>query len=134
VLYALKQAKVEDAKTREIVEQLKAREADEKESKGADGPKAKSQYVIVANGDRSFGWAIVMPEDAAPQSVLDRINAASHAFNMSKRGKKHPVKTVGESLESTSRKFFKNEGLQVKNKLMVPIIVTDNKLGEAPSV
>ncbi len=132
VLYALKQAKVDDTKTREIVDQLKAREEDAKETV-SNGPKAKSQYVLLANSDQSFGWACVLPEDAAPQSIIDRINAATHAFNASKRGRKHPAKTIGEALESVSRKFLKTEGVQVKNKLMVPIIVTNNTLSEPPS-
>lgn len=121
------------ATLRAVVEEMNAAANPEGEDEVAP-PKAKTQFVILANADRSFGWVLTLPEDASPAIILDRVKAAAHDFNASKRGRLLPVKSVGEALESTGRKFFKNQDVAVKTKLPVAIVVTDNQLGEPPTV
>lgn len=128
----LKRHKIEPAVVREIIEELNARAESEPDKEPT--PRAKTQYVIVANADKSLGWVVQMPEGASPHTVLDRVNKAAAEFNATKAGRAIPVKTVGEAFESCKRKLFKNNGLQVKTKTAVYIIQSDNKLREEPSV
>ncbi len=123
---------------REVIEELNAViEPDDSEVKP---PKAKQQYVVlVADADgqlkRDFtGWILQIPEEATPMSIVDRVNKAAHDFNASKKGRLLPVKSIGEALESVSRKYFKEAEVSVKTKMPIYLIRTDNKLGEAPSV
>ena len=123
---------ISPALLREIVEELTAQtEGDEDE---VAPPRAKQQYVIVGNATGEFGWICQIGETESPHSILDRVNLSAHDFNASKKGRLLPVRSVGEAFESVARKWFKNQGVAVKTKIMVPIIKTDNKLTEAPSV
>ena len=45
-----------------------------------------------------------------------------------KRGRLLPVKSVGEALESTTAKYFKEAELWVKTKTPVAVVITDNVL------
>ena len=47
---------------------------------------------------------------------------------ISEKGRLLPVKSVGESLESVSAKYFKEAELWVKTKLPVAVMITDNLL------
>ena len=69
-----------------------------------------------------------IPESASPHSTTDRIFKGAYDYNASKRGRMLPVKSVGEALESTSAKYFKDAELWVKTKLPVAVMVTDNIL------
>lgn len=119
---------------REIVEEMNeitAPAADEDISP----PAAKKQFVVILSDPEGklpkkdlTGWVVQIPESASPFSTLDRVFKGSYDFNASKKGRMLPVKSVGESLESVSRKFFKESELWVKTKLPVAVIVTDNVL------
>lgn len=139
VAEVLKQHKaITPALLREIVEELNATAQSEADEPAA--PKAKQQYIIVLSDPTGklpkvdlVGWVVQIPEAASPASTLDRINAAAHDFNASKKGRLIPVKSVGEACESTSRKFFKNAEVAIKTKLPVYAIVTDNQLSQPPT-
>jgi hypothetical protein len=136
VIAIVNRQKLSPVDTQAIVRELNARAQAKEADKEPGEPKAKNQLVVLATSDRSFGWVLQIPEDASPMSVVDRVNAAAHSFNASKRGRLLPVKNVGETLESVPRKHWKEagQGTVVKTKLMVPIIVTDNVLSQPPSV
>jgi hypothetical protein len=74
------------------------------------------------------GWVVQIPENASPHSTTDRIFKGAYDYNASKRGSLLPVKSVGEALESTGAKFFKEAELWVKTKTPVSVMVTDNVL------
>ncbi len=73
-----------------------------------------------------------MEADAAPQAIVDRIKGAATRFNESKKGRKRPVKTVGEVFQSVGAKWFKDDSgatkTQVKTKDAVGIITVKNDL------
>lgn len=133
VAEVLKQHKaITPALLREIVEELNATaqsEADE------PVPRTKTQFVVVSHDTGHFGWVFQIPEEAAPQSILARIDAAAHSFNASKKGRLLPVKNRAEAMEVVSRKHWKEagEGTVIKTRLQVPVIMADMTLSEPPT-
>lgn len=110
---------------------------EEKEARAADkGPKQKYQYVLlvadpegkVPAGTELVGWTTKIKEEHDAGTILERILKGIRNFNLSKKGKKSPAKTVGDGIEGATRKFFKEEEIQILNKEPVRIIFTDNKL------
>lgn len=129
---------ISPATLRAVVEELNAATQPEDGDEPAS-PKQKTQYVTLISDPEGklksdlVGWVLQLPESDSPHSVIDRINAAAHDFNASKKGRLIPVRSVGEALESTSRKFFKNAGLKVCTKLPCFVARTDNRLSEPPT-
>ena len=130
----LKKHKLEPSLLREIVEEMNI-----VSQPGADDdikpPAPKKQFVVLLSdpsgklpGKELTGWVVQIPEDASPYSTTDRIFKGAYDFNASKRGRMLPVKSVGEALESTGAKYFKESELWVKTKLPVAVVVTDNIL------
>ncbi len=130
----LKKHKIDPALLREIVEELNfvtQPNADD----DIKPPAPKKQFVVLLSDPAGklpkqdlTGWVVQIPEDASPYSTTDRIFKASYDFNASKRGRMLPVKSIGESLESASAKYFKESELWVKTKSPVAVVVTDNIL------
>jgi hypothetical protein len=130
----LKKHKIDPSLLREIVEEMNEvtqPEADE----DIKPPAAKKQFVVLLSDPQGklakadlVGWVVQIPEDASPHSTTERIFKGAYDFNASKKGRLLPVKSVGESLESVSAKFFKEAELWVKTKLPVAVMITDNVL------
>ena len=130
----LKKHKIDPSLLREIVEEMNEAtqpEADE----DIKPPAAKKQFVVLLSDPEGklkkadlVGWVVQIPEDASPHSTTERIFKGAYDFNASKKGRLLPVKSVGESLESVSPKYFKESELWVKTKLPVAVMVTDNVL------
>jgi hypothetical protein len=130
----LKRHQLEPALLREIVEELNHVTQPEGDDE-AKPPALKKQFVIMLSDmenklpkENLTGWVVQIPEDASPASTPERIFKASYDFNASKKGRAYPVKSVGESLENTSSKYFKESEMWVKTKHPVAVIVTDNTL------
>lgn len=120
----------------EIMDQLQTKAEDSKADRET-GTKAKNQLVIIASdpegtlkGKELVGWVVQMAEEESPATALDRLNLAVQAFNQSKKGRRHPVASVGEAMENVARKYLKEQGLTVKTKTATYILPTDNRLRE----
>ena len=50
------------------------------------------------------------------------------AFNLSKKGRRYPVETVGETCENVPAKIFKEQKLWLKTKTPVLIVPMENDL------
>jgi hypothetical protein len=136
VAASLKKHGIEPAILREIVEELNY-EASPDADEDIKPPAPKKQFVILLSDPEGklpkqdlVGWCVQIPENASPFSTMDRVFKAADSFNLSKRGRLLPVKTVGEALESVSAKYLKETELWVKTRLPVPAIVTDNRISE----
>jgi hypothetical protein len=130
----LKRHKVEPSLLREIVEEMNevTQPAGDEDIKP---PAAKKQFVILLSDaagklakQELTGWVVQIPESASPYSTAERIFKGAYDFNVSKRGRLLPVKSIGEALESIGGKFFREAELWVKTKLPVAVVVTDNVL------
>lgn len=130
VANALQQLKFEPAKIREVVELLNHEVADDGEEKA---PAIKKQFVVIVSdpegklpNDDFAAWVLQMPEDGNVRDVLPLVWDSAWAFNVSKKGRLLPVKTVGDAIENVSAKFFKERGVWIKTKTPVLVIKSDN--------
>jgi hypothetical protein len=132
----LRQNELEPAVMRRIIEQInKVTEEASAEAEEEKPPAQKKQFVIlVSDPDGQMpeqelaGWVLQMPEEASVLSLQERVHKASYDFNATRRGRKLPVETMGEALESVPAKNFKEVELWVKTKTPVLVLTTDNKL------
>ena len=132
----LKRAEIGGSVLMEIMGELQS--AVHGETDFNDEPKVapvKKQYVVlVADSDGELvekelmGWILQLPEDEPMQSVPEKVVRVAKAFNLSKKGRRYPVETVGETCENVSAKIFKEQKLWLKTKTPVLIIPVDNDL------
>lgn len=123
-----------------VLKELEAQaQAELEEAKASREPAVKKQWVMVVSDPRGtlpdedyVGWVAQIPEDDSPAETLPRIIAAAHEFNISKKGRKYPVKSIGEACEAVSAKFMKEQGVVIKTKLPVTVLRTDNALPDPP--
>ena len=107
-------------------------------------PALKKQDVLIVSDPKGAlaavypqgvsGWAIQIEEENEPSSALAKIHSAAYDFNASPKGRKFPVETVGEALESVKAKFFKEHRVWVKTKEAVMIFATDNQIPRVPKL
>jgi hypothetical protein len=107
------------------------------EEKASREPPVKKQFIIVLSDPRGtvpdedyVGWVVQIPEDDNPGSTLERIKRSAYEHNISKKGRKYPVKSIGEACEAVGAKFQKEQGVSIKTKLPITILKTDNLLPE----
>ena len=122
---------------REIERQAEAEAEAEKANRE---PPVKKQFVVVLSDPRGtlpdedyVGWVAQIPEDDSPGVAVERIIRAAYEYNISKKGRKYPVKSIGEACEAVSARILKEQGIAIKTKTPVTILRTDNKLPEIES-
>lgn len=104
-------------------------------------PVVKKQFVILVSDPRAtipekeeyVGWVAQIPEDDSPGQTLERLIRASYEYNISKKGRRHPVKSIGEACEAVGSRFLKEQNVAIKTKLPITVIRTDNVLPEIES-
>ena len=130
----LKKNQLDPALLRRVVEELNlAAQPDPGEE---DKPPAvKKQWVFLLSDpegrmpkDDFAGWVLQIPENESPATTQDRIFRSAYDYNMSKKGRLYPAKTVGEALENVPAKFFKEVDVWVKTKTPVLVLKTDNEI------
>ncbi len=107
------------------------------EEKATREPPVKKQFVIVISDPRGLipeegfvGWIAQIPEVESPATTMERLERAAFEFNISKKGRKNPAKTVAEACEAVGSKFLKEQEISIKNKIPVTVLKTDNTLPE----
>lgn len=105
-------------------------------------PATKKQFVVLLSdplrkmpeGEEFAAWVLQIPEEASPISTQERIEKAAYDFNASARGRKLPVQTVGETLESIPAKSLKEVELWCKTRMPVLVVVTNNEIPNTPGL
>lgn len=107
----------------------------EKEERDARPPMVKKQYItLIADSegilkDRDLAtWVLQIPEEDNPHLILEKIHASAYDYNSSPKGRRLPVRSVGETLEIVTAKTFKENHVWVKTKIPVLAISCDNQL------
>lgn len=125
-------AKVKSCIIQNLREAIEEEQADEENNEKE--PRQKSQYVIMVSDPKKLitedltGWVLQIPDNESVAIVKDKVNKALYDFNVSKKGRLQPVKTIGEGFESVKPKFFKEYEIKVKTKTPVYVVVTNNIL------
>ena len=98
-------------------------------------PAVKKQFVILVSDPEGrfpkndfVGWVLQIPETESVATTQDRIFRTAYDFNVTKKGRLHPAKTVGEAIENIPAKFFKEADVWVKSKTPVLVLKTDNQI------
>lgn len=119
-----------------VLAQIERQAAAEAEAERANRePVQKKQFVLIVSDpygkipkEDFVGWVAQIPEDDPVNGTMDRLFRATYEYNISKKGRKYPCKTVGESCEAVGARFLKEQGISIKNKVPVSIVVTDNRI------
>lgn len=132
----LKRAEIGNNVLEEIMGELQS--AVHEDAAFDDEPKTapvKKQFVVLAadsTGELAdkeiMGWVLQLPEDEPMQSISEKITRVAKAFNLSKKGRRYPVETVGETCENVPAKIFKEQKLWLKTKTPVLIVPINNDL------
>ncbi len=98
-------------------------------------PPVKKQFVMMVSdpegklaGQNMTGWVLQIPEEDSPYVTNERLIKSGYAYNASPRGRRIPVKTIGEICEVVTSKFTKENNVWIKTKEPILLITTDNKL------
>lgn len=98
-------------------------------------PQVKKQFVMMVSdpdgkleGKDVTGWVLQIPEGDSPYVAEERIIRGAYEFNITPKGRRIPVKTVGEACEVVSAKILKEQNVWVKTKEPVLLVRTNNKI------
>lgn len=124
----LRDQKLDGKLIAKIVTELEAVAAEEKATKET-GVKAKHDFAVLVQD--THGWVFQVEAGSNVATLPDRVKVAATEFNNSKKGRKVPVSTVGETIENVPTKFWKTragETTRVKSKTPVFLVATDGKI------
>lgn len=96
-------------------------------------PPVKKQFVILlsdpegtVDASNLAGWVLQIPEEDSPAVVTERLIRSAYEFNVTKKGRRLPSRTIGETCESVPARIFKEQNVWVKTKYPVAVMTTDN--------
>ena len=129
----MKRNEVDPAILKQVIEEMNLlveAQADEEKP-----PALKKKFCILIsdpNGDLPkhdlVGWVLQIPENESELTTQERVFRATYEYNISKRGRLMPAKTVGEAIENVQAKFLKEQNVWVKTKEPVLMLRTDNEI------
>jgi len=128
----LKESGVDLRVAAEILNQI--RDAIAEEAVEREKPAKKQMLVLVSEPEEGLpkdltGWVVQLLEDDDPREVADKIQEVSKAFNDSPKGKRVPVESFGDAVQSIPSKFFRESDLWIKTREPVRVIPVKNSLG-----
>tara|TARA_B100001248_G_scaffold258594_1_gene242989 strand:+ start:8471 stop:8944 length:474 start_codon:yes stop_codon:yes gene_type:complete len=98
-------------------------------------PPVKKQFVIMVSDPKGdleakdyIGWVLQIPEEDSPYVSQERLIRSAYEFNQSKKGRRLPVRTIGETCENVSTRILKEQNIWVKTKEPVMVVTTNNKI------
>lgn len=91
-------------------------------------PRQKKELMVIAsdygegNEDTPpVGWVVQVAEGRVHPEVVADVVSVANDFNETKKGKKFPVETLGDTFEAVPARFFKERGISVKTK--IPLVI-----------
>jgi hypothetical protein len=98
-------------------------------------PRVAKQFAILISDPEGTlperdltGWVLQMPEEDSPAILEGQIHKAAYDFNQTPKGRRLPVKTIGEACEAVPPRIFKEYQVWVKTKEPVLVLRTDNQI------
>lgn len=114
---------------KEIMQESAAEVDEDKE------PAIKKQYVVVVydpenelEGKEFTGSIVQIPEDESVYTAVEKLHRAGYEFNTTKKGRRMPVKTVGEVCEHVPARIAKEQKVWIKHKEPCFLLATDGLL------
>mgnify|MGYP001256727747 CR=1 FL=1 len=137
---ALSQHGVDQKVARQIIEDV-TQAAEDAKGGSAAKKKTKYKYLIVASDpdgtkkaqiENTPMWVFKVPDEEKHTDVLPRFYKGVYDFNAkSRKGRKNPIKTVGDGIQTVGSKHFKPNKSPILTKEPVIVLVTDNKIPTA---
>lgn len=130
---------IEDRRVTTIVNQLNAELEAQKEERQSEPPVKKQFCVLLADPKGELhnhdlaGWVVQIPEEDSPHTAAERMQRGAYDYNTTKKGRRIPVKTLGEAAEVVSARHFKEHQIWLKTKQPVHILPVSNTLPKEAS-
>ncbi len=103
-------------------------------------PRVPKQFAILISDPEGnipstdfTGWVLQMPEEDSPAILEGQIHKAAYDFNQTPKGRRMPVKSIGEACEVVPARILKEHQLWVKTKEPVIILKTNNEIPMEPT-
>ena len=103
-------------------------------------PPVKKQFVMMVSdpegeleGKNYTGWVLQIPEEDSPYVSEERLIKGAYEYNATKKGRRMPVKSVGEACEVVPARIYKEQNIWVKTKEPVLIVRSNNVLPDEMS-
>lgn len=103
-------------------------------------PRQPKQFAILVSDPEGLlpkadltGWVLQLPEEESPLGLQEQIHRAAYDFNQTPKGRRMPVKTIGEACEAVPARIFKEHQVWVKTKEPVYVLRTDNQIPILPT-
>lgn len=134
VKYVMQQNEIDVRLVARIIEQVQ-KEAEMVAAENPKEPPVKKQFAIMVSDPEGVmppndlvGWVLQIPEDDSPATTEERVVRAAYEFNVTPKGRRMPVQTIGEACEVVPTRLLKEQQVWVKTKEPVLILRTDNKI------
>ncbi len=135
----LQRNEIDTRKVYEILEDINTEvEARAEEKEKEKLPPVKKQFVFLVSdpqgeleGKDLVGWVVQIPEEESPHTAEERLHKAAYEYNITPKGQRLPLETVGETCENVSARLFKDQQIWVKTKEPILVVPTSNKIPKA---
>ena len=129
----LQRNEIDVRKTSKIINEITCQVEAGKEKKS---PTVKKQFVVLvsdplgalSNAPELTAWVLQIPEDDSPVVGVERLIRAGYEYNATPKGRKLPVKSIGEVCEAVPSRILKESQVWVKTKEPILVTKTDNAL------
>lgn len=105
------------------------REAQENKPERVKRPK-KFHIAVAITDNEDFQnvpvFVLEMEEGEDHNTIIDRITGAAVEYNLTPKGRKFPVSTIGGAIETVKTKLFKEKGIKVTSKSPLIIVTKDD--------
>lgn len=98
-------------------------------------PPVKKQFVMMVSDPEEIlkdkhlvGWVLQIPEEDSPYLAEERLFRSAYEHNLTKKGRRMPVKTIAEVCEFVSSRVTKEQNVWIKNKEPVLLLTTRNQV------
>ncbi len=98
-------------------------------------PSPKKQFVVLVSDPQGkvkqqelTGWVVQIPEEIDPHTAIDSLVRSAYEFNVTPKGRRHPVKSISEACEFIPAKILKEQNVWVKTKEPIQLVPTTNEI------
>ncbi len=134
VKHVLVRNEIDTRKIAQIIEEVR-KEVEMQQAENPKEPPVKKQFAILISDPEEtlpkkdlVGWVLQIPEDDSPATTEERLVKAAYEFNLSPKGRRMPVQTIGEACEVVPTRLLKEQAVWVKTKEPVLMLRTSNQI------
>jgi len=134
VKHILKRNELDVRQVNAIIEDIQ-QELKVQQEENPPAPRVPKQFAILISDPEGTlpetdftGWVLQLPEDDSPALAEDKLRQAAYDFNVTPKGRRMPVTTIGEACEAVPARILKEHQVWVKTKEPVLMLRTSNAI------